>query len=343
MLSGYLGPLAGYPSPAMHLVNTSLVIVALVMIIPYFLMQSILHFKWNEKGMAGEGEEGSWIDSAPDDIKAAIPQVEIEKADPATGKTAVMGPDPNVTKYKTAAEFFKGHNELTKLIAAKGVIVPGEKATPEEISAFRKGIGVPDKIDGYKFTEIKNLHKSFKVTPESQAVFANMALKHGLTPIQADGVNQDLAAMMSAVAEAQDKAHNDKVQGTIAQLQKEWGDQMPVKIGKMKQIVEKIGGPEAIADLGDFSNNPFFLKIMDGMISKLSEDTIKSFGINAPMGSGSGDDVSNAQKFIAECNAIISANDPKHPLNNENDPKHQEWVDKRDKAYKTAYPSGGGQ
>jgi hypothetical protein len=46
---------------------------------------------------------------------------------------------------------------LDKLVGAKGVIVPGEKATEVELAEFRKAIGVPETPDGYKYETPKDI------------------------------------------------------------------------------------------------------------------------------------------------------------------------------------------
>jgi len=53
---------------------------------------------------------------------------------------------------KTPDDLAKGYRELEKAHRASGkIVVPGEGAKPEEIAAFHKAIGVPEKVEGYTF------------------------------------------------------------------------------------------------------------------------------------------------------------------------------------------------
>ena len=53
---------------------------------------------------------------------------------------------------KTLDDVVKGFRDTQRALHDKGMVkVPGEGATPEETTAFRKAIGVPDTVEGYKF------------------------------------------------------------------------------------------------------------------------------------------------------------------------------------------------
>lgn len=54
-----------------------------------------------------------------------------------------------LAKYKSVEELAKGHANAQALIGRKGIFLPTEKSTPEEVAEFRKAIGVPDSPDGY--------------------------------------------------------------------------------------------------------------------------------------------------------------------------------------------------
>lgn len=55
----------------------------------------------------------------------------------------------HIAKYKSVEELAKGTGEQAKFIGKKGIFLPTEKSTPEEVAEFRKAIGVPDSPDGY--------------------------------------------------------------------------------------------------------------------------------------------------------------------------------------------------
>lgn len=57
--------------------------------------------------------------------------------------------NPTFQKFESPAALAKSYGELESKIGAKGVIVPGPKASAEEIARFRQQIGTPDDIRGY--------------------------------------------------------------------------------------------------------------------------------------------------------------------------------------------------
>ena len=56
--------------------------------------------------------------------------------------------------------FFKFVDNQNALIGKKGVIVPGEGATPEQVNDYFKALGRPDNPDGYEFANIEELKDS---------------------------------------------------------------------------------------------------------------------------------------------------------------------------------------
>lgn len=55
-------------------------------------------------------------------------------------------------KYRTLPDLAKAHINLQELLGKKStaINIPGEGATPEEISGYRKAIGAPEKVEDYK-------------------------------------------------------------------------------------------------------------------------------------------------------------------------------------------------
>ena len=88
----------------------------------------------------------------PDQLFARVTAPE-----PIDWRKAMAGDDPEELKllerYADPAAARKAWKAATAEISAGGrVKIPGENATPEEIAAYNKAIGVPEKPDGYKIT-----------------------------------------------------------------------------------------------------------------------------------------------------------------------------------------------
>ncbi len=92
----------------------------------------------------------------------------------------------------------------------KGTIkVPGEKSTPEEISAYRKATGVPDKPEGYEFPQIEGKENSPEMVKWAQGIFH----KYHVPKDAAKGIGQEWNSFVSGMVEAENKmAEEEKVE-----------------------------------------------------------------------------------------------------------------------------------
>lgn len=262
---------------------------------------------------AGGGAATAWIDSLPAEIKTSIPE-EFAK-------------DPNVTKYKDVGEFVKGHINLSKLVGAKGVIIPKDDAPPEEMEKFYNALGRPEKAEGYKLSDVKDLHKGITVTPESKGWYQGIAHKYGLTNAQADGINQAYLSALSQAISNDEKSQGEAIKQAETALRQEWGDKFDANKALATKAVLKIGGQEVVDAFGDLGQNPVVLKFLAKVGGLISEDTLERMG-----SSNQGGDKEQAKQKIAEMES-----NKDHPLWKQDDPKHAEAVAERKKLYEILY------
>jgi hypothetical protein len=238
--------------------------------------------------------------------------------------------DQNITKYKNIPDLLNGHINLSKMISAKGVIVPKDDAKPEEWDKFYNTLGRPEKADGYKLSEMKELHPSIKVTPESTKAFFDLAHKAGFTAKQADMINQWYLGSVSQQLKAQDQAWNDKVVAAETALKTKWGQDYEKNVTLAKTLVAKAGGQAVIDGLGEAVNNPAVLEFLAKIGGHFAEDDFKSLGVTQQAAAPNAD----AIKKIEE----IKGN-KEHAYWNANDPKHNDAVEEVRKLYEIAYPN----
>lgn len=100
--------------------------------------------------------------------------------------------------FKDLDGLVKAHRAAEKAIHDSGRIkVPGEGASPEEIAAFNKAIGVPEKPEGYKLPEVKDADGN-PVTLDSDRIAAITKIAH------ANGIAaRALEPTLQAIAEAE--------------------------------------------------------------------------------------------------------------------------------------------
>jgi hypothetical protein len=195
-----------------------------------------------------------WFDNLPDDVKA----------------------DPNVSKYKTAEEFARGHQSVVKLVGQKGVIIPKDDAPQAEKDAFLNTLGRPEKPEGYKFTPVEGLHPSIKVTPESEAWYRGLAHKAGLTQAQADMVNSEYMKATNAAIMQREGVEQKELDTAITELRREWLQDYDVNLKMVNRFIAKFGPKDAIDHFN--GRDPVVLKTLANAAKLMSEDNIAKFG-----------------------------------------------------------------
>lgn len=180
--------------------------------------------------------------------------------------------DSPVGKYKTVGELAKGYTEAQKLIGAKGVILPGEKATPEEVEKFYNSLGRPEKADGYKLSPLEKLHPELKITPESEAGFKALVHKHGLTAKQADGLYKEYFGMISQSLTKRDEQSMASKHEAEKALRTDWGADYDKNLSAAKRLIDKFGGEGGREAFGELGNNPKALKTIANIAKQFSED-----------------------------------------------------------------------
>lgn len=207
-----------------------------------------------------------------------------------------------IGKYKTVGELSRGYGEAQKLIGAKGVIVPGEKADPKELDKFYNTIGRPEKPDGYKLTPVENLHQTLKANPDLDKNFKTMMHKHGLTQKQAAGLYTDwINGLSTGLTKHDEKTVTDR-QAAEAALRQEWGADYDRNINKVKSVIDKFGGNGARDAFGELGNNPAVLKTLANISKNFAEDEFVQGDNVVPA------EVSDAQKKLKDI-----MNDKAHP------------------------------
>lgn len=266
----------------------------------------------NQDGTKGEqNNEVSWIDVLPEEAAK----------------------DPNITKYKTPEDFYKGFTNLTKMVGAKGVIIPKEDAPPEEYDKFYNAIGRPEKPDGYRFDEIKDLHKNVVWNKETDNGLANLFHQRGLSQKSANLLRNDFLGMINEISKKQEQKEAEAIKIAEVALRKEWGDKYETNRQNVAKLILKAGGEEAINAMGGengLGNNPIILKTLAKIASLLSEDQINTIVDSSKSSTQGSETKEEAQKKI---NEILHADQKSHPYWNENDKKHDEAVAEMKRLY----------
>lgn len=95
----------------------------------------------------------------------------------------------SLTKFeKGIPDIVKSYTELEKK-QSQTLSVPNEGDTDEQVKAYRKAIGVPEKSTDYELAEV-TLPEGVAVDDQMQTQYLELALKQGLTPGQAKSIHE---------------------------------------------------------------------------------------------------------------------------------------------------------
>jgi hypothetical protein len=235
------------------------------------------------------------------------------------------------TVFKDIKGLVKTAGTNAKLIGKKGIIPPGDNATPEEISAFHQALGAPKASTDYK-VEIPEAMKPYfdeKFTQEALAGFH----KEGFTQKHIDAVmaakQKEIALGMEfkkkMEAEAENKANES--------IHTQFGDKFESMMHSANKMVnDNVEDGEAKSSLLEAINKPevrqYIVPLLASIASKFAEDN--------PHGADEGGSASSIDTQIAALRATPGFYDG--TLARTNGAKHQEIVDAIDKLYKQRYP-----
>ena len=175
---------------------------------------------------AGSLSEGDWRSVLPPDLQQ----------------------EKTLEKFKGVDGLAKSYVELEKdasrLRNAKGVIVPGENAKPEDMDAFHKAIGRPDTPEDYGFTKPDNLPEGVVWDDERMAAYAKVFHANGIPKAAAHAIIQAHTESVIQEAAADEKAQKEFLEASTVAIKKEWGKDFEANLAQSEAIIEKLFGSE---------------------------------------------------------------------------------------------------
>lgn len=195
-----------------------------------------------------------------------------------------------LNRYKTIPDLAKGLMTHKRKLSADPdslVQIPGVDATPEQIEAFDRKLGVPENTDDYKYEPAKELtevlgdvdvekmnqfkdfaHKELKLKPQQFEKLMDFYFKE-----QAQGIENHKTSF-----EAHKKQEFEE--GTKA-LKKEFGDTLPETIDNINALTERYDAREFMVK-HELENDPEWIGMWNRIMSDMSETRLK--GLTPPSG-----------------------------------------------------------
>lgn len=211
-----------------------------------------------EGGGAPGGNMPEWLASLPEELRT----------------------DPSLVTHKDIASVVKSYIHAQSLVGRKGIIPPGENATPEQLSQFYEALGRPKTKDEYTL-EAAGLPEGMTISPAMTEGFKAKAHEMGLTAKQA----KDLFSWYSTQV-------GDGVRQTQAQKEeapRKFEAFLAEKFGlnNSQQALQQAGGvlrafsdDDIMAGIKEsgLENSPWFFKLMHNISGKFSEGSLREGG-----------------------------------------------------------------
>ena len=186
-------------------------------------------------------EPGAWREALPEAVRSWEEVGQAQSADQfwdgMTNMRGRMGQSVRVPSNEAGPQdWVEFQNKLSTLAPGRFNVIPN-RDSPEEMAAFHKTLGVPDKPDGY--LDIESTADA-PVNAQQVGAFKNIAHKHGLTPEQFRGVVVDF----NAVTAAQNVEAMKPINEEREVLKGEWGAAYDQRNGTVVNLMQKFGFPE---------------------------------------------------------------------------------------------------
>jgi len=225
--------------------------------------------------------------------------------------------------------------ELERKIGQKGMVVPGETATPAEVRAAMKQLGCPDEPDHYP-TNIE-LPQGVKIDDKLLATMKQRAWDSGLSTTQWTQQFETFAGAQIAQHQAQAEAWNTHLAATTEKLKAEYGPAYEGKVEAAAAAANAIFGEEAAGIRGlplpngtVMGNHPLFVKALAELGEKLSEhDLIPGIPTRTTM---------TAEEAKRELDALNADKEHMDAYMDGNHPGHKVALQKRDTLYRYIHP-----
>lgn len=183
--------------------------------------------------------------------------------------------DTALTKFKTLSELGKAYRELEGKLG-KAVVPPDENAKPEDIEAYYKKLGRPDKPENYA---LETKAPKEIVSEELTKAFKEQAHKLGLPQKSAQELySWYTEKLASQVAEVQNRYYEQAKyarQQAEQTLKAEFGPAFDENMAIVRRAFAKFATPEITEQINKsgLGNNPAFIKMFLTIGKEISEST----------------------------------------------------------------------
>lgn len=214
--------------------------------------------------------------------------------------------EPTIQSFKNIDGLAKSYLESRKMMGSM-IKLPGEDATPDEISKVYNRLGRPETADGYELKAPTVTNEAgeeipiFELDEQATAKARESFHKLNLTPSQVQGVMELYGQQRIAdMGDAQGMAEQEQVrmaEESESTLRHEWGDKYDVNLSIARKAAEKFGIMEDVKELG-LGNSAQVIKMLHTLSEHIGE--AKLTGDFSQAGGGFEETIASIDKKMAE-------------------------------------------
>lgn len=183
-------------------------------------------------------------------------------------------------KYKTVGDLVKGLHNANQVIGRKGVILPTEKSTPEEVATYRKAMGVPESPDGYAESVKPEASETAQWNDEIAKSYFEVAHKHNIPPAALKELAHLNLKQREFEAEAAINQVMENKQQGLMHLRQTWGANFDRNLGIAQRAAQATG-----VNANSYGwRDPEVVKGFVRLASMMGEDKIVTPGTSLPAG-----------------------------------------------------------
>lgn len=268
----------------------------------------------NGGGDSGSGNDGGAGAVSWDQIKANLSED--------------LRGDSSLSTITSLEGLAKGYVHAQKAIGKDRIAVPDKHATMDDWQQVFKKLGVPEKVEEYKF----KLPEGAEVNDETLKALSEAGHKAGLLPFQMEQVFEKYYEIAKASSDSQLTTLKAKAEEDVNALKKEWGEGYETQTKKanvaFKELLPDEADRKRLIEDG-MASHPSVVRLLANAAKFFKEDTFVGHG------EGSLGGVTPAEAL--EKARAIQGN-AEHPYRNKSHPNHQQAQKEVQALYKIAFP-----
>lgn len=248
-----------------------------------------------EAAAAAAGNDKPWYETLDPDLKA----------------------NPSVQKFKDVGSLTKSYLELEKTLGKEKVVIPTDKSTKEEITAFWRKLGAPEKEDGYELHD-EDVAEPVRLSAEDKKAFQKAAFEMGVPKKHVEGLFQIFKQMREQKFNQETERVKNMKGATEAALRGKHGAAYEAKVAGAQRVLDTLGKGKTFSKEAQqmILNDQGFLEMMAEVYEMVGED---KFG-------GKARTTLTPEEAQRELNEIMG--NKKGPFYDALHPEHEAVVDK---------------